>query len=283
MRPCVVMRACNDMPIIKETLNALSRQKQEFRLIVFDNDSTDGTREIAEQYADLVVNVPRGEYVPGKILNQGMSISHSDIVVFLNSDCTPTSKGWLSELIGGFHSPEIAAVFGAQLPRKECHPVHAKDIHDTFGDGHSQAKWLHCFSMAASAIKRDVWNELMFSESLKYSEDIDWTWAIKQMGYKINYMPEAKVLHSHNYTIKQSYKRHYGEGEAEANIFKWSKWQMSFTRYAILPFIKRIVSDWNYAIREFDFYLFVSSPVIRAAQVFGRWQGFRQGLRKLYI
>ena len=99
----------------------------------------------------------------------------------------------------------------------------AKDTDDTYGDGKRQASWKHCFSMASSAIRRDVWAEMPFNDRLTYSEDIDWTWRARQRGYEVRYMPESRVFHSHNYTLGQSYRRHRGRRTGRGGDFSMDR------------------------------------------------------------
>ena len=279
MKTNIIMRACNDMPVIRQTLQMLHKQKHAFSLIALDNESDDGTREVLAEYTDNIFIIPRGEYIPGRVLNLGMNISEGEIVVFLNSDCTPRDDNWLGNLLQGFNNPTVAAVFGAQLPHHDCHPLHAKDIVDTFGNGQQQKYWRHCFSMASSAIRRSVWKDIPFSEQLKYSEDIDWSWHAKQQGYAIKYIPDARVFHSHNYSLSQSYRRQFGEGKAEASIFTWNRWQSSFLRYSLLPFCKRVIQDIFYCFKNGHPGNVLLSPLMRAAQALGRWRGLHQGLK----
>lgn len=275
MKQCIIMRSYNDMPLIADTLAMVSRQTIPFDLISLDNESTDGTIREIEKYADRIVNVPKGTYVPGRVLNQGMEISHGEFVVFLNSDCTPQNKWWLKNLLAGFTDDNVAAVFGRQIPRPDCHPIFAKDTEDTFGDGSRQKYWRHCFSMASSAIRRSVWEKMKFDEEVRYSEDIDWAWRARQNGYEIRYAADSIVMHSHNYTLGQFYKRHYGEGRAEAVIFDWSPWEQSFVRYSLLPYIRQIINDEKYCLSSFSLGACLYSPVLRFAQLLGRRAGFK--------
>ncbi len=116
MTPCILLRSHNDMPLIGKTLEALHRQDHPFRLIALDNESTDGTREELLKYTDAIETIPRGTYVPGRVLNRGMSMSTGELVVFLNSDCTPQHQEWLRNLLQGFDRDRTAAVFGRQIP-----------------------------------------------------------------------------------------------------------------------------------------------------------------------
>lgn len=280
MKPCIIMRSYNDMPLIVETLEMISRQSIPFELISLDNESTDGTRQEIEKHADKIINIPQGTYVPGRVLNQGMQVSKGELVVFLNSDCTPQNEDWLKNLLAGFSSDRVAAVFGRQIPRPDCHPIPAKDTEDTYGDGSKQASWRHCFSMASSAIRRSIWEAMPFDETIQYSEDIDWTWRARQEGFGIRYVPDAVVMHSHNYTWRQFYRRHYGEGRAESVMFDWSDWEKSFIRYSLLPYIRQVLSDEKYCLSRLALGACLYAPTLRLAQLLGRRRGFKDGLRE---
>jgi rhamnosyltransferase len=251
-------------------------------LIVLDNESTDGTRREALKYTDRVINIPKGSYIPGRVLNKGMELSKGEIVVFINSDCTPQNTLWLERLVSGFSDEKVAAVFGRQIPRPDCLPLFAKDTEDTYGDGHNQQYWRHCFSMAASAIRRSVWEQMRFNERIKYSEDIDWTWRARNLGHSIQYVAGAIVMHSHNYTLRQFYNRHYGEGRAESEIFDWTLWQRSFVRYSLMPYSRQVLNDWKYCLNNFDIKSALYSPVLRMAQLVGRRAGLIDGLKDTF-
>lgn len=276
MTPWIVMRSRNDIAHVRETLRMLRRQTAPFRLLAMDNGSTDGTREIVAAAADRLEDVPAGRYVPGRVLNRAMQLTDGEVVVFLNADCTPDDERWLETLCAAL-TPGVAAVFGRQRPRPGCSPLLARDTEDTFGDGRAQASWRHCFSMAASAIRRAAWAEAPFDETLQYSEDIDWTWRARQRQWLIRYVPAASAMHSHNYTLAQSWRRHHGEGRAEARIFEWSPWQRSWPRYVLLPLARRVLSDWRYSLHRRDWRSLPYAPMLRSAQVLGRRQGFRAG------
>lgn len=280
MKTCVILRAHDDMPLVAETLAGLSRQEADVELIAFDNASEDGTLREIRKHTDRIVNVPRGEYVPGRVLNEAMRRSEGEVVVFLNSDCTPTDSRWLDRLLDGIREESVAAVFGRQIPRPDCHVLHAKDVEDTYGDGTRQGLWRHCFSMASSAIRRSVWEEMPFDEEIRYSEDIDWTWRARQSGHEIRYVASSVVYHSHNYSLGQLYRRHHGEGRAEATIFDWEPWERSLLRYSVLPWGRQVLSDWRHCLGRGALLSALSSPGMRLAQAIGRRRGFRRGLRE---
>ena len=280
---CIVMRSHNDMPLVAETLLRLKTQNRPFELVAFDNASTDGTLEEIRKYTSRIHNVPAGSYVPGRVLNQAMAATEGEFVIFLNSDCTPQDDFMVDALLEGFAAEKVAAVFGRQMPRPDCRPLMAKDTEDTYGDGSRQRFWRHCFSMAVSGIRRSVWERMPFNEDIQYSEDIDWTWRARGAGYEIRYVAGARVMHSHNYTLGQFYQRHFGEGRAEANIFEWSPWERSLVRYSLLPYLRQVASDWKYCAANLQAGEALYSPVLRMAQMAGRWHGFSSAWRERNI
>ena len=272
------MRSHDDAAVIADTLRMLHRQDYPFELLVLDNQSTDGTLQEVRRYTDRVLTV--SDYVPGRVLNQGMRHTQGEVVVFLNSDATPQDESWLRNLLAPFTDPSVAAAFSRQIPRPDCWPLYAKDTEDTYGDGSRHSYWRNCFSMASSAVRRSVWDRIQFNEQLQISEDIDWTWRARRQGRTVRYVPDSVVMHSHNYTWRQFCTRQFKEGRDEALIFEWSAWRRSFLRYALLPYARQVLGDWRYFLPRLGFGALTYAPVLRMAQLAARRAGFRRGLKE---
>ncbi len=280
----LVMRSFNDADVIRGTLEAVRRQSwQSFQLWNFDSSSTDGTLEHILEFnrpANIRLNDSRS-YVPGKILNQAVASTRGDIIVFLNSDATPTSEDWLSELLAPFADPDVGAVFGRQLARPDCRSLFEKDTERAFGDGRISSTWTHFFSMANSAVRRDLLEAVPFETRIQYSEDIDWSYRIRRMGKRIVYASDAAVMHSHNYTLRQSWKRHFGEGKADAWIFRDGELRPSLFQYCVGPMGMEVLRDIQWAFQRRSIDAILHSVPLRFVQKLARWQGFRAG-RKEY-
>lgn len=219
----IIMRVYNEMPYIKYALRKLKQQSfQDFELIVVDSVSTDGSYELAEKAnPDIIYQIPKGSYVPGRVLNEAISKASGEIIVFNNSDCIPQNNYWLENLIRPFEQDKhTIAVFANQVPRPDATPLVRKDYERAFGDGSISSKWKHFFSLASSAVRREIILQYPFNPTIQYSEDIEWSWRMKQLGKKITYVPDAIVEHSHNYTWKGLIKRYTGEGKAEKEIYQ---------------------------------------------------------------
>jgi rhamnosyltransferase len=283
-RVAIAMRSYNDIGVIRGTLEMVACQGyRNFRLWSFDSSSTDGTLDIIREYNEperILCNDPK-DYNPGRVLNNAVTAigEHADIIVFLNSDATPEREDWLERLIAPLAEPDVGAVFGRQTARPDCRELFRKDTERAFGDGREAAKWLHFFSMANAAARRDVLLDHPFETRVQYSEDIEWSYRLRGAGLRIVYVPEAAATHSHNYTLKQSYKRHFGEGKADAWIFRNGELKTSFLRYVALPTGMEVLRDLAWAARERSLDAALHSVPLRVTQKWGRWRGLREGLR----
>lgn len=276
----VIMRSYNDIAVIRQTLEAVKSQTyKDFDLWNFDSTSRDGTLEVIREFnrEDHIRLNDSATYNPGKVLNEAVQTCSGDIIVFINSDASPTSHDWLEKLIQPFEDPAVGAVYGRQSARPDCRSLFVKDTERAFGDGGVASTWVHFFSMANSAIRREVVEEVPFETRIQYSEDIEWSYRIKRSGKKIVYVPEAEAVHSHNYTIKQSYKRHFGEGVADSWIFREGEVNGSLLRYFIAPAIMEILRDMAWGVRTLSLDAILHSIPLRVTQKWARWRGFRHG------
>ena len=280
-RISVIIRSYNNAGVIEETLTALFAQRlQNFELINVDSGSTDGTVEIIKKFNSTPVQLPASEYKPGRVLNRAIEKSQGDYLVFLNSDATPVDIRWLETLIAPLEKPTVAATFGRQQSRGNARPGVKRDFQRAFGDG-NHSKWKrHFFSLANSAIRRGLWEAHPFSEELQFSEDVEWAFWARNAGLCVEYVPEACVVHSHNYTVPETWRRFVGEGEADAKIFPWSAWRGSFLRYALLPYFADVIRDMAFSLSLGTVRGMVESPIYRAAEKYGRYWGFRKGKRQ---
>jgi rhamnosyltransferase len=275
----IIMRSYNDIDVIRETLAMLSRQSlQNFELWNFASRSTDGTLEVIREFNEperILVNDP-ANYNPGRILNEAVATVDADVLVFLNSDATPRDEYWLEKLIKPLKEPEVGAVFGRQVARQDCRSLFVKDTERAFGDGSESADWVHFFSMATSAARTSILKRFPFEQAIQYSEDIEWSYRLRRGGFRIRYVPDSVVTHSHNYSLAQSWQRHFGEGVADAYIFG-SEINRSWWRCFLMPFGMEFLRDirWSISNRSVDA-LFHSIP-LRFTQKWARWRGMRHG------
>ena len=211
----VVVRCKNEMPWVERTLPALRRTGA--RILFVDSGSTDGSLDVAERERVEIVRIAPDAYVPGRVLNDAMRRTSSDIVAFVNADAIPLGDEGVARMVAACERG-AAAAYGRQVARPTARRITRIDHARAFPERSAPA-WRHFFSMAASAIRRDVWERLPFDDDLRYSEDVDWTFRLRALGCRIEYVPDAIFEHSHDYDAAGMRKRMLGEGQANAEIF----------------------------------------------------------------
>ena len=272
----ILVRSRNDEPFIGKTLQSILRQEVPFpfEVLCCDDASEDRTAEIIDSFPEVKrLPRPEGEYRPGRRLNYMVRACGGDIVVFNNADAVPLDPHWLQALVEPLLNGTADAVYGNQLPRPDAAFLVRKDNLRAFGDGREAATWRFFFSLATSAARRQDLIEHPFDENIRYSEDVEWA---HRRPIRIVYAPEAKVEHSHNYTIPELKRRFYGEGRADAEIFG---------DRPNLP--REMISAVLETLRDGRFLLahpaglgeLPGAPVRRFIQRFYHWKGVRDYVR----
>jgi rhamnosyltransferase len=279
----IILRSYNEAWALRDTLPALAAQRhRNWELIAFDSGSSDGSVELIRRAnpRHFVQMLPH-EYRPGRVLNQGMKLARHDRVIFLNADATPQGPDWLEPLVRVLADPQVAAVFGRQIPRPDCAALVARDYERCFGEKRASAGWDHFFSMVSSGLRRDVWARRGFRETLQYSEDDEYTRWCRTAGYRVAYCPDSVVMHSHNYTPRQAYKRSFGEAWALAEGGHGTPAEFTVFRSLLLGWLRDAWGDLRYCGRTGRLGQWPHALGIRWQQRLGRRHGFHVGWQML--
>lgn len=278
-RVSIVLRSFNEAWALRDTLPALAAQNhRNWELIAFDSGSSDGSADLirAAKPREFVQMLPH-EYQPGRVLNHGMALARGERVIFLNADATPQNADWLGPLVAALADPHIAAVFGRQIPRPDCAAAFAHDYERCFGEPRASAQWDHFFSMVSSGLRREAWSRRGFRESMQYSEDDEYTRWCRAAGYGITYCPDSVVMHSHNYTPRQAYRRSFGEAWALADVWRGAARDFNLPRSVLLGWVRDIWGDLGYCGRTGRIAQWPRSLCLRWQQRLGRLHGFHAG------
>ena len=247
----IIMRSFNEGWALRQTLPALLAQNYKpWELIVIDSGSTDGSVQLIEQaHPRHFIQIQSKEYNPSRVMNHGMRLARSDFGIFLNADATPQGSDWLGPLVLALQNPRTAAVYGQQIPRPDCQAVFAHDYERCFGKRRETGKWEHFFSMVSSGLRKDIWAQRGFLESMQYSEDDEYTRWCRSRGYVVAYCPESAVMHSHNYTREQAYKRSFGEARALAAVWNGKRSEINWPRTVLLGWMNDLRRDLAFCFR----------------------------------
>ena len=94
--------------------------RDEVEIVVVDSGSTDGSVDQARAHGARVHEIPPSEFVHGATRNLAARISSGDTLVFTSQDAIPADESWLRLLTSPLADPEVAAVYGRQLPHADA-------------------------------------------------------------------------------------------------------------------------------------------------------------------
>lgn len=204
----IVIRTLNEKDALVRLFKSLKSQNfdGEIELIVVDNESIDGTLEVAEEEGAKVVTIKRNEFSYPKSMNLGMAAAKYPIVILMVGHALPTGENWLKSGLMHFNNPEVAGVYSPVLPHKTFgisefflyYPRYILDrIRSPFPVGKAGRG---VFAATNIALRKGLWEKHHFEE--KYGlggEDTHWAdWAIKNKHHIICDTDFA-VRHSHHH------------------------------------------------------------------------------------
>lgn len=113
MKVSIITVCYNSEKTIEDTIRSVAGQTyKDIEYIIVDGGSTDQTNEIVKKYSDVVsVHISEKDNGLYDAMNKGIKLATGDVVGILNSDDFFVSDNSLLELMDGFFSPDIDAVY----------------------------------------------------------------------------------------------------------------------------------------------------------------------------
>jgi rhamnosyltransferase len=231
----VIIPTLDAGPKLERMLFKLRRQTIPVEIIIIDSSSTDNTGTIAKDHNIKLISIEKKDFNHGATRNAATLHAKGDIFVFMTQDTLPFDQSCIENLIKPLEVDSIAAVYGRQIPREEAIPTEKFARLYNYPErpimkGREQVKEMGIktffFSNVFSAIRRKEFEEIGgFPENVLMFEDMLFAARLIEGGYKIAYVPEAKVIHSHDYSLVQQLRRYYQAGVS----FQKNSWFMRYT------------------------------------------------------
>lgn len=218
----VVLPVLDAGPELRRVLAAARRQRglPSLEIVVADSGSSDGTRELAVELADRVIDVPPGEFGHGRTRNLAAETTSADVLVMLVQDALLLGRHALRDLVADLEAdPHHAAVSARQVPRSDA------DLYASFVVvSHQRAlaaarlrprrgRWdpaalraLAGLDDVCGAIRREAWEELRFAD-VEFGEDLDFGLRALERGWTIGRSTRAAVAHSHSRPLEYHLNR----------------------------------------------------------------------------
>lgn len=212
----VIVRQHNELLHLPKLFQSLREQKNlTLEIVVVDSGSTDGSLEFAEKNADKLVKIKPLDFTFGYSLNSGIRVAEGTFILIISAHTYPTSQYWAEKLILPFEDKRVCMTYGRQIGAPFSNPSENQDFELLFPKvGRRQKAPDYFTNNANSAIRRDLWEQKQFDESLSGLEDIEWAKHFLDSGWEMEYSPDAEIVHIHNESPTQIRNRFYREAIA---------------------------------------------------------------------
>jgi len=219
----VIIPTLNGARYIPTLVNVLRNQTvKNIEIVVIDSESQDGTANVAISLGCTVHSISRSCFDHGGARNFGVEKALGDILVFLTQDALPVSSEFLACLTAPLDGSLIAASYARQIPAPDAPPTEAfaKFYHyppesSLRHISHIRRRTLKTFffSNAASAIHRTCFERVgRFPAPVATNEDMLLCVRLLDSGYRIAYVAEAQVVHSHRFSLANLFRRYFRIG-----------------------------------------------------------------------
>lgn len=173
-----------------------------------------------------VHHIKKEEFDHGGTRRKAAELTDAEIMVFMTQDALPADRDLIRNLTSPLKEPATAAAYARQLPNASCSFVERYTRSFNYPDKSSVKsredlpvygiKTFFCSNVCA-AYRKDVYESLGgFTGHTIFNEDMIYAFAVIQHGYRIAYAADAKVIHSHNYTCMQQFRRNFDLGVSQA-------------------------------------------------------------------
>lgn len=208
----------NRCELLRLCLDSLLRQTRQPReVIVVDNGSSDGSREmirLAFSHCIVIQNENNRGFCEAN--NQGIALAQGDLVALLNNDAE-ADPGWLAALAGVFdHRPDVGMAASKILVHSD--PARIDKVgHLIFLDGQNRGRGTGQLDRGqfdhveeviwpdgcAAMYRRDMLNQIGgFDEDFfAYADDAELGLRARIAGWNCLYSPEARVFHHRGTTL----------------------------------------------------------------------------------
>ena len=283
----IIIPTYNASEHLSVLLESIKKQNIEnFELIIIDSSSNDNTIEIAESYNAKIISIQKSDFDHGHTRTIAAKQSNGEIVIFLSQDTILFDENSIENLIETLNSDEnIAAAYGRQLPHENA-SVFAGHLRlfnysensyvNELSDKEKFGIRTVFFSNSFSAYKKNALEEIgYFKENLIFGEDMYTAAKLLLNHKKIAYAADAKVFHSHNYTISQDFRRYFDMGVFHRN----ESWLLKEFGKAHGHGKKYIKSEFAF-LKKKNRYDLLAEFILR---VFAKFFGYQLGRTYVYL
>lgn len=209
----VIVPAYNEAEFVGSTIESLQNQTvAPKQIIVVDDYSSDSTGQVASRFGVHVLRPPGNTGSKAGAQNFGLNFVTTPLTMVLDADTTLAPDA-IEKMLQVFDDPKVAAACGFVLPRnvktiwERARYIEYlfsfsfyKQIQDYFGKPLISSG---CLSMYKTTYLRQAggWS----TQTL--AEDMDLTWTLYRLGYKVRFVPAAICYPIEPHTLSLMHKQ----------------------------------------------------------------------------
>ena len=226
----IAVLTLNSAKLLPSSLPPLLSSPLKPRVLVVDSSSSDDTVGVAFKLGADTIVIDRADFNHGLTRELARKHLNTDIVVMVTPDAIAENNQVLATLIQPIIEGRSAAAYARQIPHKgagffEAFPreynypavSHIRGIEDLPKYG----IYTYFCSDSFAAYSNKALDEIGGFQMVLLGED---TLAVAQLlrkQYKIAYVAEAVVNHSHRYSLMQEFRRYFDTGLARTEYQQW--------------------------------------------------------------
>ena len=176
-----------------------------------------------------VITIDKKDFNHANTRNLALSYK-ADFYLFMTQDATPADKNLIVNLLDSFTDNSVVVTYAKQLPYKDADAIEVFARTTNYPE-HSMVKSKSdlasmgiktFFNSDSCAMYRGEYFRSVggFTPGLSTNEDMDFAARAIMDGKKVAYAHDAKVYHSHNFTLKQVWQRYRQIGK----FFAQNRW-----------------------------------------------------------
>ncbi|WP_344983686.1 glycosyltransferase family 2 protein [Deinococcus rubellus] len=225
MKRSIIIPILNPDSYVEQLLLKMQRVYESENPIFLDSSSKNRSLLDLMPRDTMIHKIERKDFNHGATRNLGARLAaeqSAEILVFMTQDALPANERWLEELTAPIVSGESVATFARQLPRPGASLLEQFSRYFNYPESsrlrsQSDIERLGVkaffFSNVCSAVRADVfWEVGGFPEDVIMNEDMTLAAKLLRAGHTIKYVAESEVIHSHDYTLKQQFRRNFDVG-----------------------------------------------------------------------
>lgn len=182
-----------------------------------------------QDYQNVVVrHISKREFDHGHTRRRAVEESDSPYFVMMTDDAIPENNSLIEKLVRPLQEKGAAMSYARQIPDMQCKIIERytrsfnypeKACYKSKKDLPDMGIKTFFASNVCAAYDRRVYDELGgFVKKTIFNEDMIYARGLIEAGYQIAYVSDAQVIHSHNYTGIQQFKRNFDLGVSHAQF-----------------------------------------------------------------